>query len=367
MIVYFIMMGLLLLLCWIMHLTSLSSSTLTIGETLGIENIEKRKRKDRRIVIFLIFFVLAFVAAFRYKVGTDFSSYYKTSNWAGKFQQGEFDDPGFTLFSLLAEFLFQGKNGAITILAAIVTVALFVFTIDKHGENLTVSLLLFIFVGCFTGLFNGVRQYLAAGILFAGFHFVQEKKFFKWLLVVLIATSIHVTAILMIFVYFVSNMKCNGMTVVLYFIVGIALLYLYEPLFNLVGALKQEEVDTGLGYVSRQVNILRVAVQCVPLIMFVFVDKNGINQDVETRCLFNICLLNASFAIAGMNSPYLSRFCIYTMCFQVLMYPKIFKKMNKDNRNIFTSLLLFFYFIFWLYETSNSVNLNNFQWIFKYL
>ena len=367
MIVYFIMMGLLLLLCWIMHMVSHSSSTLKIGETLVTENIEKRKKRDRGIVIFLIFFVLAFVAAFRYKVGTDFPSYYKTSNWAGKFKRGEFDDPGFTVFSLLAEFLFQGKNGAITILASIVTVALFVFTIAKHGENLTVSLLLFIFVGCFTGLFNGVRQYLAAGILFAGFHFVQEKKLIKWTLIVLLATSIHVTAILMFFVYFACNLKCDLKTVLLYIVLAILLLFLYEPLFNLVGALKQEEINTEVGYVTRQVNILRILVQCVPMALLVFVPNSKINEDADCKTLFNISLLNAAIAVASMNSAYFARFFIYTMCFQVLMYPKIFKKMNKDNRNIFTSLLLFFYFIFWLYETSNSVNLNNFQWIFKYL
>ena len=365
--VYFITIGLLLILCWLLHLVSIPSK---IGEVVGSsvqKATEARISKDKRIVAFLRFFLLAFVAAFRYWVGTDFRSYYRTSGWAEKFSHGDYSDPGFTLFAMFSSFLFQGKNGALTICAAIITAALFVFTIIKRSENITISLLLFIFVGCFTGMFNGVRQYLATAILFAGFHFVQEKKLLKWAVVVAIATTIHVTAILMFFVYFACNVKCNWITITAYFIFAIIMLYLYEPLFNLVGALKQEEIDTDIEAITRQVNILRVLVQCVPFMMFFFVGQDKINEDVDCRVLFNVCLLNAALAIASVNSVYFARFYIYTMCFQTLMYPTVLSKVSKNDRSIFIALLLFFYGIFWLYETTKSSSLNNFQWIFKYL
>lgn len=365
--VYLITIAVVLLLCWIMDLVSHSSSTLKIGETLVTENIEKRKKKDRGTVIFLIFFVLAFVAAFRYRTGTDFHAYYRTYLYADKFKKGDFTDPGFTIFAMIADFLFQGKNGALTILAAIVTIALFVFTITKRSENITVSLLLFIFIGCFTGMFNGVRQYLATGILFAGFHFVQEKKMLKWLLTVLLASSIHITAILMVFVYFVCNLKYNFKTIMLYMIIAVVLLFSYEPLFNLVGVLKQEGIDTGLDYVTRQVNMFRILVQCAPVILLLFVPQNKINEDGECKTLFNICLLNAAFAVASINSVYFARFFIYTMCFQVLMYPKMLDKMDVNTKKILTTLLIILYALFWFYEVANSSTLNNFQWIFNYL
>ena len=358
--VYFITIILMLMFCWIFTEVSIKENNIS-KEKLSPVNNEKKG------IVFCIFLLLAFVAAFRYMVGTDFHVYYRTYVYSNKFKEKDFTDPLFTVLAIFADWLFDGKNGGLTILSAIITVALFVFTIAKRSENMTVSLLLFIFVGCFTGMFNGVRQYLATGILFAGFHFVKDKKFYKWTLIVLLASMVHITSILMFFVYFVCNLKCGFRTSMFYFTIAIVLLFLYEPLFNLVGALKQEEINTDVAYATRQVNILRILVQCVPISLFLFVPKNKINEDAECKALFNICLLNAALAVASINSTYFARFFIYTMCFQILMYPKMLNKMEINIRNILTGLLIFCYTIFWLYEVSNSSSLNNFQWIFKFL
>lgn len=324
-------------------------------------------KRHNTFAVWLVFFCLAFVAVFRYGVGTDFFAYYNGSSWANKFQNGDYSEPGFTLLALLCDTLFGGQKGALTMVSAALTVALFVFTIAKRSETFPISILLFVLTGCYTGMFNGVRQYLAAAILFAGHRFIIKKKPIKWLLVVLVASSFHITSILMFFVYFICNLKCNWFIVFVYFVTALLLLYFYEPLFNLVGALKQDEIDVSDEYMTNNVNILRIAVQCVPLIMFLFVNKKKVNEDKECRFLFNICLLNAAIAVAAMNSAYLSRFYIYTSCFQILMYPKMFNKMGKDNKLLFTVLLIFFYALYWIYELSIYSSLNNFRWIFKYL
>lgn len=324
-------------------------------------------KKPKPLSIWIVFIIFSFVAAFRYGVGTDFYSYYKNNNWINRFEEGNYSDPGFTVFSIVCDFLFRGQKGAITIGAAIVTVALFVFTIVKRSESISISIFLFIFAGCFLGMFNGVRQYLATAILFAGYRFVVDKKPIKWLLVVLLAASIHITAILMFFIYFLCNLKCDWKRVFIYFVLATILLFAYEPLFNLVGALKQDTIDTSDVYMSGTVNRLRIVVQFVPMVMLVFLDKRKLNEDKEARFLFNISLLNGALAIAAMNSPYLSRFWIYTSCFQILMYPSIFSKMKKDNKFLFTILLLIFYAMFWVYEVMNSASLSTFQWIFKYI
>lgn len=357
MLVYLVMLALLL-------------AVLLLEKTLVPQSMidnKHQKTELNRISIGIIFLILTFVAAFRYGVGTDFYSYYKNNNWINRFEEGNYSDPGFTVFSIVCDFLFRGQKGAITIGAAIVTIALFVFTIAKHGENNSISIFLFIFAGCFLGMFNGVRQYLATAILFAGYRFVVDKKPIKWLLVVLLATSIHITAILMFFIYFLCNLKCDWKLVFIYFVLAIVLLFAYEPLFNLVGALKQDTIDTSDVYMSGTVNRLRIVVQCVPMIMLFFLDKTKLNEDKEARFLFNISLLNGALAIAAMNSPYLSRFWIYTSCFQILMYPKIFGKMKDENKSLFTIFLLFFYAIFWAYEVMNSESLSTFQWLFNYI
>ena len=340
----------------------------TVSTNNGSNNLSlEKEKKPHLFFVWLVFLCIAFVAMFRYGVGTDFYSYYKTANWADKFQRGEYNEPGFTIFSILCSFLFGGINGSVTMGAALVTVAIFIFTIYKRAENFSLSVILFILTGILTGMFNGVRQYLATAILFAGYGFIVDKKPIKWLLVVLLASTFHVTSILMFFVYFVCNAKCSWKLVVLYLTIALVLLVAYEPLFDLIGVLKQNEINTNDAYMLGGVSKLRIAVQCVPILMLLFLNKNKLNKDKEARFLFNICLLNAAIAIAAMNSPYLSRFWIYTSCFQILMYPTILNKMHKTDRDLFVMFLVFFYILFWLYEILNASALSNFNWIFNYL
>ena len=324
-------------------------------------------KKPNWFIVWLIFLCIAFVGSFRYNVGTDFFSYFKNDRWAGKFNKGDYSEPGFTLLAIICEKLFGTQSAALTIVSATITVALFIFTIAKRQESFPLSIILFVFTGVFTGMFNGLRQYLAAAILFSGYHFVVNKKPIRWLIVVLLASCFHTTALLMFFIYFVCNLKCNWGLVFLYLTIAAVLLFAYEPLFDLVGALKQEEVDMNEAYMKTSVNILRVAVQCVPIGMLLFLDKNKINEDKECRFLLNVCLLNAAIAVAAMNSAYLSRFWIYTSCFQTLMYPKIFSKMKKRSRELFIVAMLFFYALFWAYEIINAPSLYNYYWVFDYL
>ena len=338
-------------------------------ESNGVRNNLKliRTKKPNTLFVWLVFFCLAFVAMFRYGVGTDFYNYYKTELWTNKFNEGEYLEPGFTLLAVLCKKIFGSQRGILTIISAFITITIFVFTIARSKENFAISVMLFIFIGCFTGMFNGVRQYLATAIMFAGHRFIINKKPIKWLLVVLLASTFHVTAILMFFVYFVANLNCNWKLVIMYLFIAIILLFAYEPLFNLVGALKQDEINTSDSYMTATVNMLRVLVQGVPVIFLFFIKKSDINEDKETRFLLNICLLNAAIAIASMNSAYLARFWIYTSCFQILMYPKIFSKMKSRESLIFIIMLMFLYSIFWIYDVLNAPLVRNFQWIFPYL
>lgn len=338
-------------------------------ESNGVRNNLKlvRTKKPNTLFVWLVFFCLAFVAMFRYSVGMDFFAYFKKDNWANRFKEGDYSDPGFTVLAIICDTLFGVQSGALTIISAFITVAIFVFTIARSKENFAVSVLLFIFIGCFTGMFNGIRQYLATAIMFAGHRFIIDKKPIKWLLVVLLASTFHVTAILMFFVYFVANLNCNWKLVIMYLFIAIILLFAYEPLFNLVGALKQDEINTSDSYMTTAVNLLRVLVQCVPVMFLFFIKNSDINEDKETRFLLNICLLNAAIAVASMNSAYLARFWIYTSCFQILMYPKIFSKMKSRESLIFIIMLMFLYSIFWAYDIINATYVKDFHWVFKYI
>ncbi len=317
--------------------------------------------------IFAIFCVFGFVATFRYNVGADFTAYYRYEDIvriANRLFINPFDEPGAAFIAWINQKFFPNVDGFFVMVAAVITMALFVYTIGKNSYNLLLSCLLFIFIGAFTGSFNGVRQYMATAILFTGYHHVINRDLKKWILVVLCASCFHVTAILMFFIYFLCTQKTSFKLVLFYVAIAIFLLYTYDGIFELLGTLKNETI-TLTDYTTRSVNRVRVIVQCVPLVIPVLLGLNKINEDIETRFFVNVSLFNAAVSIAAMNSAYFSRFNIYTSIFLVLMYPCVLKKMRRNNRIILTALMLIFYFVYWHYETSKSWDMNNFQWIFS--
>ena len=103
----------------------------TVSTNRGSNNLSLVKNKKPHLFfVWLVFLCIAFVAMFRYGVGTDFYSYYKTANWTEKFQNGDYREFGFTLFSIVCTELFGHVQGSITMGAALVTVAIFVFAIS---------------------------------------------------------------------------------------------------------------------------------------------------------------------------------------------------------------------------------------------
>lgn len=78
-----------------------------------------------------------------------------------------------------------------------------------NSENIVFSVFLYISLYLYLFSFNGIRQAIAMSILVMGFHLIMERKFFRYLIVVLMATLFHETAILMLSLYFIYYFKFN--------------------------------------------------------------------------------------------------------------------------------------------------------------
>ena len=69
------------------------------------------------------------------------------------------------------------------------------------------SLFVYIASGIYTVSMNGIRQSLAAAIIFAATKYILDGNFKKFLLVILLASTIHQTALIFIPIYFIVRRK----------------------------------------------------------------------------------------------------------------------------------------------------------------
>ena len=340
----------------------------SILKDTGINNeIIYKKTPTTRLFFVLSAITLIFVAGFRYDVGSDYSNYYGSLNrfdlsfWSSL---KELDEPGIKFIAKIINMV-GGNATAFIFVCAFITIVLFLATIYKNTDMLLLATLLYVFMGCWHGAFNGVRQYLAAAIIFAGINFIKERKFWKYALIIFIAFLFHASAIIMIFPYFIAYNKINFRNIALLIVASIILLFSFSELLDLAGFILRNEF-TELEYVTASVNILRVLVAIAPAVFFILVYAGRpISKD---QCFWmNLLIINGIIMFATSNSTYFARIGIYTAPFSTLGIAELVKGLKPREKKVFSIIIIFAFFLFWLYSVQTSEALNNFQWVFGYI
>ena len=304
-----------------------------------------------------------FFAGFRYQVGSDWYAYYRwTHAHFVYYLEQSWAEPGWKIIGYIATSIVD-KQGAAMCAAAFITVILFNRTIAKYSSNYLLSTVLF-FLLTWHGCFNGVRQYLAVAVLFAGHRYIYDHKFWKWALVVAVATLCHSTASIMVLMYFVLNRKLDVKQVALLSLATVVLYFSYDTKFSFLSWLKDKEVDGNSVYASNHVSLFRVAVLWAPAIFYGFLTLYHQAADEELNFYGNAILLNAMLMTAAMNSAYLARVSCYTDVYTVMAWPLMLKKLNRNSRIVFGLILLVCYGAYWYYDISIHEDLNNFRLLF---
>lgn len=321
------------------------------------------KVNPKGVFVWCVALTFGFFAGFRYQVGSDWYAYYRWTHAHFVYYLKEsWAEPGWKIIGYIAT-LFVDKKGAAMCAAAFITIILFNRTIAKYSSNYLLSTVLFFFL-VWHGCFNGVRQYLAVAVLFAGHRYIYDRKFWKWVFVVAVASLCHSSAVIMVLMYFVADRKLDVKQVAILSLVTVVLYFSYDSIFELVGWLKDEEVDATGVYASNDVSLFRIAVNWAPVIFYGFIMQYLKTADKELNFYGNAILLNAMLMTAAMDSAYLARIGCYTNIYVVMAWPLMLKRFNKSSGIIVGFILLVCYAAYWYYDISQHADLNNFRLLF---
>lgn len=314
--------------------------------------------------VFICAAILSSVAGLRYSVGTDFGAYY----WGFPSYVKEFDtrivqwdEPGISLIAKIVSWF--SDDGAVFIFAcAVLTVSLFVFTLAKNTNDFFFVVMLYVFTGCWSGCFNGVRQYLAAAVFFAGHRFIYERKFLKFCLVVFLAASFHISALILLPVYFIITKKLDIKKIIFIMISGIALIYSYDIIFDLVGVIKDSDKDIGGStYATNNIHPLRVVISLAPILLYFFLVLQKRSFSGEENFYLGFIFVYSAVTIATQNSAYLNRANIYFAPFISLSLLYLINKFDKSQQFIIKAVALILYAIVWIYIDASKVT---WYWVF---
>ncbi len=310
--------------------------------------------------------VLILVAGLRYGVGADFFAYYgsyKTTYINGFWDRlADLDEPGIGIVFKLGS-LIKDDPGAAIFSAAALTIIPVLFTLYRNTDRLCPAVLLYLFY-VWTSCFNGMRQALAAAIIFCGFAFLRDRRFVPFAITVIIAFFFHRSCILLLVFYFFAHRKVNVVNVGIFATVCFVILLNFESIFNMAGFVLDKDLSGDIAYATREVNIMRTAMSCAPAVFFLAVYAVR-EKTEEVEFYLNCLLFHAYVAVATSNSAYFARMSMYTAPFVCIAIPELFKRSGLRYKRLWLSLVILLYGAAFFYEINVSPDLFNWKWVWE--
>lgn len=232
----------------------------------------------------------------------------------------------------------------------------------EQSDNFAFTAYLFIASCMFTWLLNGIRQFLACAILFLYSDWFAENRRIKYIILILIVSLIHNTALVLIpiVIYFGEKEPWTWKTFLFIILFSVAIFY-SDQLLGLF-----TETEMGKGYAdglenSEGTNIIRTVVAAVPVILAflerqtVFVEGNTFIKTCVIMSLVSLCFYALSSVTSGVL---LGRLPNYFEIYNMVLLPWLIE----HNRNIGISQLLkagciVMYLLFFIYQMTVAWNL----------
>lgn len=316
-----------------------------------------------RFLLFCATAPLILVAGLRWRVGTDYGGYsrnYESYQQSFMTDLATFNEPGAKGLAIVASWI-HDDYATFILLASVVTLGLMLWTIAKYSPALAFSVSLFVLAGLWHGSFNGVRQYLACAIVFAGHRFVVNRQPIRFALVVLAASLFHVSALAMIGLYLVPCRRLGLVGIVVMLAVGLAALNYSDVVLGFVESVKGEDLTTA--YVTTAINPLRIAVAVAPVALYGLATRSELPGD--EWFYRNMAIVHAGIMVAASWSAYMGRFGIYTTAFIPLILPRLVKFSSPQVTFIARAAVLALFAVYWYLDVAPSTALNDFKWVFE--
>lgn len=335
--------------------------TLISTYILGVVSRFTKKQNQKPIFIFFILIMMIFIiiSAFRDGIG-DTSMYKHTYNLVAQGTVGKDGyEKGFIFFLTILTQISMDPQFML-IITSIITQGINIWFLRKYSSYFELELFMYIASGYFLTTMNGIRQAMAASIMLLGTRFLIERKFIPYLILTLVMSSIHSSALVMIPVYFIVNndnwsknfVKTIGIMLIVTLFGGVIM----NIAFKLLAGTKfgtYSEFDEG------GANIVRVVVAMVPVFM-AYIQRDKLREIFPQCDIFvNLAIVNMFIMSLSLYNWIFARMTYYFIPYTFVLLPYIIKSIDiKEQRRLVYYAFLIGYSGFMYAEYVLSIGTN---------
>lgn len=265
---------------------------------------------------------------------TSWSSLFKNYYFVYVDEEGK--DPGYSVFEKIVQ-IFTDNYQVYLVVVAVIFFAGMAWWIYRYSEEPCLSYLIFSsFLFGFYAL-TGIRQTLATVlVVFIGTKLIEERKFWRFLLIVAIAFTVHKSAICFLPFYFLSRLPVNKRTVSLVALITPVVFFFNEEIFRVLGFLAGYEYDELENRGAYGFTFMYLA---VTVVMVIFL-KHFRNICENYRMYYNALFLGLLFLPLVFVNPTSMRVVQYYSLFLMLSIPQLLKCFDKKLRPVFFAIIV---------------------------
>ena len=259
-------------------------------------------------------------------------------------------------------YLLLGDYQIFLAVAALICVYPLWYFYKRESENQVLTLVLFLGVVPYMMYFSGIRQAIAMSLGIPVWYAAKDKKLFRFILLVILATQFHTSAVILLLLYPLYHAKITKKW--LWFVIPnmIAVYVFRAAIFLVLSRLFWQEYGT-----IQETGATTILMLLILFAFYSYIIPNENETDGDTIALRNVLLLSVVLQIFAMLHPVAMRMNYYFLIFIPILIPKIVNRSKKQYRQIahlsVTVMTVYFIYYFISSVITDKDSLNIFPYI----
>lgn len=269
-------------------------------------------------------------------------------------------DKGFTFLGSLIKCIIGNNDIIYFFIIALFQGLVLVYVYRKYSTNYLFSVFLFIASTDYVSwMFNGMRQFMAVTIIFAATTLMLEKKWGKVILVILLASTMHQSALLMIPVALIAQGRAWNKRSIFFLIATLIAVAYVDEFTTILDIIMQETqyanmVTDWKMWGDDGTNFIRVLVYSVPtVISLIGLKQIRMANDPVINFCTNMSIVSTGLYIVSMvtSGIFMGRLPIYASLYNYILLPwQIDHIFTKQSARIVKMAAMVAYVLFYYYQ-----------------
>lgn len=340
--------------------------------SVAFKKTHEVQSKTLKVLMFLMYLILALKAD---TVGSDIAGYKEVYELTGFIAFNDFSysymENGYLFLMKLFSILGFSFQGFAAIIYAMIIIPLY-YLIKKYSQDVMISVMVLFCLDFFVFACSGLRQVVAMSLCVWAFLLLKRKGdkrgFIFSIIIVVLASFIHKSAVLFIPVLFILYFNYITATCIIYIVVLSILLLNSHLLINL----NQEYEMSKYEFDERLTLGLMFVFDVIMLVFYIIsisINQSHIKFSRDDKLLFwqfgNIVAYGLILMV-GFNGSILLRSAAYELLFLSILMPMSFKFWNNKTRQVlrFIYIIVLFVCLYFFILEPNALRIVPYKFFF---